>query len=140
MSRLTRKGFQIVQTIVQFEIPTLHSVQFKVDIIVHQSQLFYGRVWAYVLTRFSHLIVDEKKDCAGSRFQNCSDRALLLSGCGDMLSHSSTQISRRLETTWNSRFVMLFPEYAPSYSKTWSKIGLPDALPTSKPWGLYRPK
>lgn len=61
ISRLTTKRFQIVQTIVQFGKPTVHFVQSKVDIIVHQSQLFYGRVWAYVLTRFSHLIIAEKK-------------------------------------------------------------------------------
>lgn len=62
MSRLTTtKRFQIVQTIVQFGKPTVHLIQFKVDIIVHQSQLFYGRVWYYVLTRFSHLIIAEKK-------------------------------------------------------------------------------
>lgn len=53
-----------------------------------------------------------------------------LSGYRNMLIHKSMQIYHRLWTR-NSKFVVLLPEYAPSYWKKCLKTG----LPTNKLWG-----
>lgn len=110
MSRLTTKRFQIVQTIVQFGKPTLHFVQFKVDIIVH---------------------------CAGSWFQNFSDRAhFLLSGCGyNYVTRLRRQADlKRLGTQDSSCY---FRNTPPAIRKSGRKLDFQNALPTSKPWVVY---
>lgn len=49
-----------------------------------------------------------------------------LSGYGNMLKYKSTHMSHRLGKTWNSRFIVLLTEYAPSYWKKCLQIGLPE--------------
>lgn len=73
MSRLTTKLFQIAQTIVQFGKPTVHFGRHNRS----SESAILRKGLGLRAYKVQPLDYRWKEDCAGSRFQNCSDRAHL---------------------------------------------------------------